>query len=76
VTEHALIDCLDGYCGVISRVEGNGQVTARLRELGFIPGEWVRVIRHGNPAILQVGDSRFCLRTEQISGITVQPHAD
>lgn len=71
MTEYALIDCLDGHCGIISRVDGDCQMTARLRELGFIPGEWIRVIRRGNPSILQIGDSRFCLRTEQISGITV-----
>jgi hypothetical protein len=33
----------------------------------------VRVIRKGNPSIVQVGESRFCLRIEQIEGIVIVP---
>lgn len=74
VTECYLDKCKDGKSGVISKVIGDCQTTARLQELGFVPGGWFRVIRMGNPAIIQIGDSRFCLRKEQIHGIVVVPH--
>ena len=42
-------------------------VTARLAELGFLPGEQVTVLRRGpggrEPIAVQVGDTVFALRT-------------
>ena len=73
MNECSLTNCREGHSGLISKVEGHHSVTARLNELGFVPGEWIRVIRTGNPVIVQVGDSRFCLRLEQIHGISIIP---
>jgi ferrous iron transport protein A len=41
-------------------------IARRLRELGFVPGEQVRVLAHGplggEPILVQVGFTRFALR--------------
>ena len=76
MNECPLHECKDGHAGFLSKIEGHRAVTARLTELGFVPGQWIRVIRTGNPIIVQVGDSRFCLRQEQILGITIISGAD
>lgn len=73
VSEKRLRDCIDGMTGVISRVDGKTLLSARLRELGVVPGEWVRILRKGNPTLLQVGESRFCVQSDQLDGISLVP---
>ena len=50
-------------------------VTARLAELGFLPGEFVTVLRRGpggrEPIAVQVGDTVFALRTLEAACIEV-----
>jgi len=67
----ALIDLPDGQRGVIARVQAAGEsvdaaTVQRLNELGFLPGEPVRVLRRGpggrEPIAVQVGDTLFALR--------------
>lgn len=48
--------------GTIESVSGANQLSARLREVGAIPGVPVRVLRVGSTVVIQVGSSRFCLR--------------
>jgi len=51
----------------------------RLGELGFIPGEPVRVLRRGpggrEPLAVQVGETQFALRLVEANCIRVQMHA-
>lgn len=54
---------------VVEAVEDHGPndaIARRLRELGFVAGEPVRVIAHGplgaEPILVQVGFTRFALR--------------
>jgi ferrous iron transport protein A len=51
----------------------------RLGELGFIPGEPVRVLRRGpggrEPLAVQVGETQFALRLVEANCIRVQKHA-
>jgi Fe2+ transport system protein FeoA len=48
--------------GVIANIQGTNQLSARLREVGAVPGTPVRILRVGCPLVIQVGTSRFCLR--------------
>ncbi len=53
----------------------NSNVTSRLAELGFLPGESVSVLRRGpggrEPLAVQVGDTVFALRALEAACIEV-----
>ena len=55
---------------------GDG-IARRLRELGFVPGEEVRVVAHGplgaEPILVQVGFTRFALRGAEADRVWVEP---
>lgn len=53
-----------GEEGVVTEIVGVATQFDRLRELGLVPGAWVKVIQHGCPMLVQVGDSRICLRRD------------
>jgi ferrous iron transport protein A len=76
----ALTTLADGQHGVIAGVRtldtGADSGTAlRLGELGFLPGEPVRLLRRGpggrEPIAVQVGDTVFALRWVEAHGIDV-----
>lgn len=69
-----LCHCTSGTHGIITRVEGDSHITARLREMGVLPGQWVRMIKPGNPVIFQIGDSRLCVRANQLVGVAVDTY--
>ena len=54
-------------------------IAGRLRDLGFVPGEPVRVVAHGpigaDPLVVQVGFTRFALRRAEAARVRVQPQA-
>lgn len=56
----------------VSHVAGDGPVANRLREIGMIPGARLRVVRQGSPMIVQLGNSRFCLRGQEAALVKVQ----
>ncbi|WKE66509.1 FeoA family protein [Gallaecimonas kandeliae] len=51
-------------------------IARRLRELGFVDGEPVKVVARsffgGNPLVVQVGATRFALRRNEAQRITLQ----
>ncbi len=51
------------------------RVSRRLRELGFVPGETVRVVATGpmgaEPVLIQVGYTRFALRRQEAARVRV-----
>lgn len=55
---------------------GADPVAQRLRELGFVPGEAVKLITHGplggDPLLVQVGYTRFALRVREASRVLIQ----
>ena len=53
-----------GEEGVITEIHGECGLSARLQDLGVVPGAWVKMIQHGCPMLVQIGDSRICLRRE------------
>ena len=73
MSDQLLRECIEGVSGIISRVDGTQLFSSRLHELGVVPGEWVRILRKGNPTLLQVGESRFCIQSDLLDGITFVP---
>jgi len=61
-----------GEEGVITEVLGASTIADRLQELGVVPGAWVKMIQHGCPMLVQVGESRICLRREDAKQIAAQ----
>jgi Fe2+ transport system protein FeoA len=57
---------------VIRSVGGAGPLRSRLEELGLLPGARVRVVSRGSPCILEVGQTRLCLRGHEADSILVQ----
>ncbi|MFT8719857.1 FeoA family protein [Acetobacter sp.] len=71
-----------GMDAIIDHVEyrqPNDIVAHRLGELGFVPGEPVRVVAigpiGGDPMAVKVGFTRFALRRSEASRVLLQPRA-
>jgi Fe2+ transport system protein FeoA len=45
----------------------------RMCELGICVGKKLRIIRHGDPAIVAIDDSRFALAAELLAKVFVRP---
>lgn len=61
-----------------SRVADAGvDVSRRLMELGFVPGERIRMLRRGlpggDPLAVKVGQSTFALRRFEAALVSIQP---
>lgn len=68
-----------GMQAVLCRQHQNGSLPTRLKDLGFVPGTRLIVVRTaplGDPLEIEIRGSRFCLRRENIAGICVRPEAD
>ncbi|HEY3699599.1 MAG TPA: FeoA family protein [Spongiibacteraceae bacterium] len=77
-----LSDLPSGRAATIERVEGKAAVdtiAARLRDLGFVSGEPVRVVARGligaDPLVVQIGFTRFALRRTEAARVIVQLEA-
>lgn len=77
-----LLDLPAGAAAVIravNSVNGHDEIAQRLRELGFVPGEPVRVVAHApfgrDPIAVQVGYTRFALRRAEAERIQLEPAA-
>lgn len=73
-----LSELRQGATAVVTGVEyrpGEDPVAARLEDLGFVPGECLRVIARGpiggDPMVVQVGFTRFALRRSEAARIRV-----
>jgi ferrous iron transport protein A len=51
-------------------------IAQRLRDLGFVPGEPVRIVARGpwgaDPLLIQIGSTRFALRRSEAHRVTVR----
>ena len=58
----------------------NDTIARRLRELGFVDGEQVRVVAQGplgaEPLLVQVGVTRFALRRTEAARVRLRPAGD
>lgn len=77
-----LSDLPSGQSATIERVEERtvvDTIAARLRDLGFVPGEPVRVVARGligaDPLVVQIGFTRFALRRAEAARVIVQAAA-
>jgi ferrous iron transport protein A len=57
----------------------NDPIAQRLRDLGFVAGEPVRLVARGplgaDPLLVQIGYTRFALRRAEAARVTVKPEA-
>jgi ferrous iron transport protein A len=57
--------------------DGGADVSRRLMELGFVPGERIRILKRaalgGDPLAVKVGHSTFALRRFEASLVSVKP---
>ncbi|HEX7816680.1 FeoA family protein [Dyella sp.] len=74
-----LSDLPKGAAAVVDRVDdahANDPIAQRLRDLGFVEGEPVRLVAHGplgaDPLLVQIGSTRFALRRSEASRVTVR----
>lgn len=58
---------------VIAEIAGPAHLAARLRELGFLPGEPLCVLRSGTALIVQIGQTRLALRRRDATAIRLVP---
>ena len=70
-----MTECAVGEDAEIVDVPDDTALAARLRELGMVPGAWVRMARQGPPVIVRLGDTRLCLRGEEAANVTVRVHS-
>nr|WP_225737282.1 FeoA family protein [Dyella acidiphila] len=68
-----------GASAVVERVEDthdNDPIAQRLRDLGFVEGERVRLVARGpigaDPLLVQIGYTRFALRRSEAARVSVQ----
>jgi len=68
----AIIDAVD-------ELTSGDPIAVRLRELGFVPGEPVRIAARGpigaDPLLVQIGFTRFALRRSEASRVRVRTDA-
>ena len=71
-----------GASAMVLQVDDNGPddaIAQRLRDLGFVAGEPVRLVARGplgaDPLLVQIGYTRFALRRAEAARIRVQPQA-
>ncbi|WP_307838079.1 FeoA family protein [Burkholderia plantarii] len=59
----------------VANVSQPDPIAQRLRDLGFVAGEMVRVVAHGpwraDPVLIQIGSTRFALRRTEAARVTV-----
>jgi ferrous iron transport protein A len=59
------------------QVEDGADLARRLMELGFVPGERIRMLKRGmpggEPLAIKVGNSTFALRRFEAALISIQP---
>ena len=75
-----LSDLSLGARALVSHVDEHAPadlIAARLRDIGFVAGEPVRIVAAGpvggDPLLVQVGFTRFALRHGEASRVMVQP---
>lgn len=78
MTTVRLSDLPKGASAVVDRVEDaqpNDPIAQRLRDLGFVAGETVRLVARGpigrDPVLIQIGSTRFALRRSEAKRVSV-----
>jgi len=58
-----------GEEGLVTEITGESGMAHRLQELGVVPGAWVKMVQHGCPMLIQIGNSRISLRRQDAKQI-------
>lgn len=75
-----LVDLLPGTPAVVASVDAQrvgSSVARRLAEIGFLPGEIIRVLARvpgGGPIAVRIGSSTFALRRHEAAGVRLKDH--
>jgi ferrous iron transport protein A len=77
-----LCDLPYGQSAIVESVQESDSadsIAGRLRDLGFVAGEPVRIVARGpigaDPLLIQIGFTRFALRRSEAARVLVQPAA-
>ena len=77
-----LSDLSRGHAATVERVQDQSAadpIAERLRALGFVAGEPIRVVARGlfgaDPLVVQIGYTRFALRRAEAARVIVQAAA-
>ena len=73
-----LADLARGQRALVEAVDADGPLGQRLRDLGFLPGTEVSLLRRaplGDPAVYALRGTQFCLRRSEAARIRVRPVA-
>lgn len=62
-----------GDQAVVTQVSGHDDDLARLCALGFRSGIRIQIVRSGQPCIVQLEETRLCLRPDSTLRILVAP---
>jgi Fe2+ transport system protein FeoA len=62
-----------GQAASIFRVLGRPDDVHRLEEFGIRRGTRVEMFRAGNPCILRIAGNKFCLRSDELLNVMVEP---
>ncbi|HTR08081.1 MAG TPA: FeoA family protein [Paraburkholderia sp.] len=78
-----LTDLSKGMTALVERVEdihASDPIAQRLRDLGFVPGEPVRVVARApwsaDPLLVQIGSTRFALRRAEAQRVSVSANGE
>ena len=73
-----LADLVRGQRARVVAVDAEGPLGQRLRDLGFLPGTEVSLLRRaplGDPSVYVLRGTQFCLRRSEAARIRVRPLA-
>jgi ferrous iron transport protein A len=80
LTLHDLPRGREAVIAAVRDLSAGDVVARRLRELGFVPGEAVRLVARGpigrDPLAVQIGHTRFALRRAEASRVLVMVEDD
>ncbi|HWU97513.1 MAG TPA: FeoA domain-containing protein [Oxalicibacterium sp.] len=61
----------------VTGLDSSDPIAKRLRELGFVEGEPVRIVARGpigaDPLLVQIGFTRFALRRSEAERVNIHP---
>ncbi len=73
VSEDGLLsEWREGDEALVVEVNGTSNLSARLRELGLTPGARIRVLRHGCPLVVQIGQGRLAMRRHDAAAVRLR----
>jgi Fe2+ transport system protein FeoA len=58
---------------IVASIDAPPRLASRLRDLGFLPGATLRVLRSGSALIVQIGETRLALRRRDAAAIRLAP---